>query len=269
MLRRDLRVPAQPRERAAVIRDGAVRCHVDHAQHVGLLEEPRLDVIDGTHAVHERHLACLFEPDIDDVALGRSDGDVLDPGFAFVAAQVRGHQFHARRTLQRQVEDPRARDVGEEETDHVAAAGARFPSWLAVHEQHVAEASHQRVRRRLEAVDPPGPTSATRRSSSISTSSRLAGAKNVRIARAHEQIPVETEILQHVLAVMRVIPVDAGVAEVHAVLERAAWRHRLLRDVRHAVEAIVQPHAVPVHGGRKIGAVGEAHDDRGTLRRPG
>ena len=69
----------------------------------------------------------------------------------------------------------------------------------------------------------------------------------------------------HVLAVMRVIPVDAGIGKVHAVLERAARRHRILRHVRHAVEPVVEPDAVPVHRGRKVGAVRKAHDNRGSF----
>ena len=49
--------------------------------------------------------------------------------------------------------------------------------------------------------------------------------------------------------------------------------HRVLRQSRHAVEPIVEPHAVPVHGARQIDAVVKAHRDRRVLRhaneRPG
>ena len=64
---------------------------------------------------------------------------------------------------------------------------------------------------------------------------------------------------------VRVIPVDPGVAEVDAVLERAARRNRILRHVRDAVEPVVQSHAVPVHGGGKVGVVRESHDDGRAL----
>ena len=63
---------------------------------------------------------------------------------------------------------------------------------------------------------------------------------------------------------MRVIPIDAGIGKVHAILERALRRHWILRDMGHAVETVVKSHAVPVNGRRKIRAVGEVDDDRRT-----
>ena len=67
---------------------------------------------------------------------------------------------------------------------------------------------------------------------------------------------------------MRVIPVDAGVGKVHAIRERAARGHERLRDAGHAVESIVESHAVPVHCARLIERVVKAHDDRRALVHP-
>ena len=93
----------------------------------------------------------------------------------------------------------------------------------------------------------------------------VGGREEVRVAGAHEQIPVQAEILKHVLAMVRVIPVDAGIAKVNPILERPARRHRFLRHVRDTVEPIVEPHAVPVHRRRKVSAIGETHDDCRSL----
>ena len=53
--------------------------------------------------------------------------------------------------------------------------------------------------------------------------------------------------------------------EAHHVREAAAGRHGVLRDVRHAVVAVVEPDAVPVHGGRQVEPVGELDDDARLL----
>ena len=86
------------------------------------------------------------------------------------------------------------------------------------------------------------------RSSSISTSSRLAGPYSSP-SEAHQQVAVEPQVLLDVLAHVRVIPVDAGVGEAKPVGELAAGRDRSLGEARDAVEAVVQPDAVPVHRG--------------------
>jgi hypothetical protein len=51
----------------------------------------------------------------------------------------------------------------------------------------------------------------------------------------------------------------------NAVGELAARRNGFLRLVRHAVVAVLQPQAVPVHGGVEVGVVADMHDDLRTL----
>ena len=97
-------------------------------------------------------LAAGRKAHVDHVALGRRNRHVVDPCFALVAAQIGGDDFHARVALERQIEDARARHVGEEKANHFAAADAGLPSRLAIDEQRIAESSHQRVRRRFVAV---------------------------------------------------------------------------------------------------------------------
>ena len=153
--------------------------HVHDAEHMRLLEEPRHDVVDGAHAVDERHVARLVEAHVDDVALGRRDGDVVDPGLALVAAQIRGDDLHPRRRPRNDRLNTRVLDTLVRNNRTTSPRRTRaVPARLAVDEQHVAEPAHQRVRRRLAAVAHQARVSATSRSSSISTSSRLAGAKN-------------------------------------------------------------------------------------------
>jgi hypothetical protein len=88
-------VAPKPFERDSMIGDGRLRRHAHGAEHVRLLEELRLDVIDGAHPVDERDVPGRVETDVDDVALGRRDGHVVDPFFALVAAQIRGDHLHA------------------------------------------------------------------------------------------------------------------------------------------------------------------------------
>ena len=101
----------------------------------------------------------------------------------------------------------------------------------------------------------------------------IGGREVVWLARLHQQVAVEAEVLQDVLAMMRVIPVDAGIGEMHLVVERLAGRDRLLGDMRHPVEAIVQAQAVPVDRRGEVSAVGKSHGDRRRLvhlnERPG
>src|SRR5687767_13995612 len=85
---------------------------------------------------------------------------------------------------------------------------------------------------------------------------------------AHHDVPGETEVLLDVLAHVRVIPVNAGVGKSNAIVERLAWLHGLLAHVRHAVEAMVEPDAVPVYRRRLIDRIGESNEHLGILRYP-
>jgi hypothetical protein len=90
-----VRVAAKPLERGPVVGDSCLRADMYGAEHVGLLEELRLDVIDRPHPVDERYVAGCAETDVDDVALGRGDGHMVDPLLALVAAEIRSDDFHA------------------------------------------------------------------------------------------------------------------------------------------------------------------------------
>src|SRR6185503_1849758 len=137
---------------------------------------------------------------------------------------------------------------------------------LAVHEEDVAPSPHERVRRRLRAV---------RRDAMLVEQDVVEGEHLVAIGGSEvaglsggdEDVAVEAEVLLHVLANVRVIPVDAGVGEAHVIREASSWWHLLLREARHAVEAIVQPHSVPMNGGGLIEPILEADDDRRAARR--
>jgi hypothetical protein len=78
----------------------------------------------------------------------------------------------------------------------------------------------------------------------------------------HHQIAVKAEILQHVFTMVRVVPVDAWVAEEDAVVERFARCDWILREMWDTVEAIVESQAVPMDGGGKVGAIDEANGNR-------
>src|SRR5918998_2248003 len=84
------------------------------------------------------------------------------------------------------------------------------------------------------------------------------------ILRDNEDRPVETHLLAVVLPDMRVVPVSPRIRELEAVLEPLADCDRLLRRVR-AVVAVVQPYAVPVHGGLEIALVLDVDDDARAL----
>ena len=76
----------------------------------------------------------------------------------------------------------------------------------------------------------------------------------VGLGRRDEDVPVQAELLAVVLPDVRVVPVHAGVGNVHLVREAFADRDRRLRVVG-AVVAVLEPEPVPVHGRVEIPAV--------------
>ena len=214
-----------------------------------------------------------LEADVDHVALGRRDGDVVDPGFPLVAAEIRRHDLHAprpARLLSNDTLKTRVLETLVRKSRTTSPRRARVvPARLAVDEQHVAEAPHQRMGRRLEAIPD-------------------------RPAVSHEQV-VEHQHLFAVGRARRSADRASGRADCRrgrgpagclrdGAGDTSRCRHRgsgrgsrttppggngILRDVRDAVEPIVEPHAVPVHGRREVGAVHEPHDDRRAPRPPG
>jgi hypothetical protein len=70
----------------------------------------------------------------------------------------------------------------------------------------------------------------------------------------------------HVLADVWVVPIDAGVAKVYAIDEARARGDSTLGDVGNAVEAIVEPYAMPVDCRRLVETILEPHNDSCALR---
>ena len=107
-------------------------------------------MIETLHSIDQRDLSRPVEPYVHDVALRRGDDHALDPCLALERAGIRCDELHAR-TWERQVHGTRVRRVGEEEADDLAAPYCQSIVGLAVHEQQVAEPTHEGVRGRLPA----------------------------------------------------------------------------------------------------------------------
>jgi hypothetical protein len=118
------------------------------------------------------------------------------------------------------------------------AAAAVVGGDLAVFDQHVVDREHD-----LTVARGPG----------------------ARVGRLDDDVAVQAGVLRVVLADVRVVPVQPVVGEAHPVRERAADRDGLLGVVRHAVVAVLEPEAVPVHGRLDVGVVPDGHDDLGAL----
>jgi hypothetical protein len=81
-------IGAQSFEAVTVIGLRRRRGDVHGAEDMLLLEKSRHDVIDGAHTVDKAHIARRGKAHVDDIALRRRDGDVVDPRFALVAAKI-------------------------------------------------------------------------------------------------------------------------------------------------------------------------------------
>ena len=259
-----VRVAPQLAEAGRVVRRGRSVGHGDRAEHRVVGEVVAVDVIDRPHAVGQRRFARPVEEDLDDVAFGRGDDHAVDQGLPLELPEVGRHQLD-RSAAERQVERAGVRDVDQEEADDLAAGDGQAVVRLAVDEQQVPEAAHQRVG---------GPLAAERRESRLVEEQvvehqhllAVGRTEVARVGRLHLQRAVQPQILLDVLAVVRVVPVDAGVREVDAVAERPARFDRRLRQPGNAVEAVLEADAVPVDGGRQVEPVGDVDGDRGLLR---
>ena len=80
------------------------------------------------------------------------------------------------------------------------------------------------------------------------------------IGRDDDDVAVQAQLLAVVLADVRVVPVDARIWELHPIGEALAHLHRRLRFVG-AVVAVLDPHAVPVHGRLQVTLVHHIDDD--------
>ena len=76
----------------------------------------------------------------------------------------------------------------------------------------------------------------------------------VRLGRDDMDVPVQPHLLAVVLADVRVVPVRAGIGNVHLVGERLPDGNRRLR-VMCPVVAVLEPQAVPVHGCLEVALV--------------
>ena len=153
------------------------------------------------------------------------------------------------------------------EADDFAAVDLESVAGLAVHEGPVPEAAHEHVVRRFR----PEVHQSVRVEEDVVEHEDFLPVRGTVIVRGRgvdEEVPVQAEFLLDVLAVVRVVPVDARVAEEDPVLERAAGFDRVLGEAGDAVEVVVEPDAVPVHRRGVRGAVREVHEDGGFLRDP-
>ncbi len=82
-----------------------------------------------------------------------------------------------------------------------------------------------------------------------------------RVRGLHDDGAVQAHLLREVLADVRVVPVEAGVGELHLAAVAAADRDRQLGLVRDAVVAVLQPQAVPVHRRLHVAVVAGMHGD--------
>ena len=162
----------------------------------------------------------LVEADLDDVAFGRGDNHAVDPRLPLEPADVGRHQLDGG-AAEREVERAGVRDVGQEEADDLAPRHRQAVLGPAVDEQQVPEAAHQGVG---------GPLAAERHEAVLAHQQvvehqhllAVRGAEVVRVGRVDAQVPVQPQVLLEVFAVVRVVPVEAGVGEVNPVLERPA-----------------------------------------------
>ena len=178
-------------------------------------------------------------------------------------AAVAAHELHLG-SRQRDVEDARVGGVREVEAHDLTALRIERQIGLARDEHHVSEATHRDVRglRFAERRDPSVlDQHVVEREQKLAIDSRPV----VGLGRGHEDVPVEAELLAVVLADVGVVPVRARVGHGHLVRERLADGYRRLCLVR-AVEAVLEPEAVPVHGRVDVAVVRHMDGDRRALR---
>ena len=216
----------------------------DDTQGVIARVELAAEDVDRLDAVGEPVFAGLPEIDFDDVTLGRSDGDALHHLLALEAPDVSAYQLH-RRATEGEVEGARVRHVGQKEAYDFAPRHSQPVLRLAVHEQQVAEAAQQRLRRPLLAVGEDAPLVQQQ----VVQDQHLLAVHRVEVVGRwvpHHDVAVKTQILLDLAAHVRVVPVDARIRKVHFVQKAFPRFHRFLRDGGHAIEAVVHTHAVPV-----------------------
>ena len=271
------------------------RRDVHDAQRVRLREECAPQVVDPLHSVDHEQVARPLEAHMHDIPFGGAQHDALHPLFSLERAHVGADHLHAdgwpgsvemggladftrlgapagslqlgapAGTCERQVERARIGHVGQVEAHDLAGFDRELVVRLAVDEHEVAEAPHERVGRALFAK---WHDLVARHQKVVEHDDLFSVCRRVVVgmARLHQHVPVEAQVLQHVLAMMRMIPIDARVLEEDLVAERLAWLDRLLGDAGHAVGGVVEAEAVPVDRGGPRHGVREVHGDGRGLR---
>ena len=150
---------------------------------------------------------------------------------------------------------------------------SRAPAHLTIHEEHVPEPAHEGVRCLLAPKWDELPVVADEEIVENECFHMIRCREVVTARRPHHQIPIEAEVLLDVLADVGVVPVDPRIREVQVVREGATGSHGPLREVRYAIESVVEPNPVPMNRGWLIERIDELDDDRRALRdadqRPG
>ncbi len=238
----ELRIDAQALVRRGGIAGGGAR------------DREPAEVVDPVgRAMLEAHVAGRLEQHVDDRPLRGCEHHLLDERLALVAAAVAAHQLHAR-AADGEVEDARVRRVHEVQAHDLAYRRLTGEAGLTVGQHDVAEAAHRGVGR---------PGAQERRDASVFHEQVVQGQGDEPVGRRPERGvggldhdgAVQAHLLPVVFAHVRVVPVEAGVGELELVGERAADRDGLLRLVRDAVVAVLQPQAVPVRRGLGVSVV--------------
>ena len=214
----------------------------------------------------EDELAVLREVRVDHPAFGGREQQSVDELLALDAAQVRADELQLG-AGDPQPEHARVRGVQQVETDDFTALPRQPRSGLAVHQHHVAVASHRGVRRAFLAE---GRYPAVFDQDVVDDEREVAvgGRPVVRVAGLDDDRRVEARLLRVVLAHVGVVPEGARVGEAQPVDERISRIHRglhatVMPGVRHTVEEVVVPQAVPMDGRLELEMIGEAD---GNLR---
>ena len=214
--------------------------------------------------VLETHLSWRVEEDVDDGPFRRGQQDVLDERLPLVPAAVPADLLHPG-AAHGEVEQPGVGRVDQVQAHHLAERRCTRVGRLAVDQQHVAESAHRGEVR-------PGP--AERGDVPVLDEQVVEGDRQVsvdgrpvgRVGRLDDDRAVQAHLLREVLAHVRVVPVEAGVGELHLAAVAAADRDGFLGLVRDAVVAVLQPETVPVHGRLHVAVVAYVHGDPGSLR---
>src|SRR5205823_5959296 len=205
-------------------------------------------VVQSLDAVHDWNVARVVESDLDDVALRGRDDDALDPLFPLEVAGVAADQLHLR-AGKGDVEGSRARSVRQEKTHDLAVPNSRARAHLTIHEEHVPEPAHEGVRCLLAPKWDELPVVADEEIVENECFHMIRCREVVTARRPHHQIPIEAEVLLDVLADVGVVPVDPRIREVQVVREGPTGSHGPLREVRYAIESVVEPNPVPMNRG--------------------